>query len=148
MAPAPYGDHYGSSPAMESPSKGKCPPSIVRRLTRIGYPPISQPYTDSKPSTSGSYAPPYPAPSMQGQHQQRRSTEPSGVPPYQSASLPRSPYQQSMGPIRTSPAPMTYPSNTEPSPMMSSAPQSYTYPAIHSNPHPASLGSNTSTYPP
>ena len=150
MAPAPYGmeHHYGSPPSMESPSKQRTPPNTTGSLTRIGYPPISQPYTDAK--SSAPYAPTYSAsPSMHGQGQSRRSTEPTGMPPYQGSSLPRSPYQQSMGPIRTSPTPMNYPSNAgEPSSMLSSAPQAYSYPAIHSNLPPASLGSNTSSYPP
>jgi hypothetical protein len=86
---------------------------------------------------------------MHGQPQSRRATEPSGVAPYPSSSLPRSPYQQSMGPIRTSPTPMSYSANSgEPSPMLSSAPQTYSYPAMHSSLPPASIGNNTSSYPP
>ncbi|KAF1966775.1 hypothetical protein BU23DRAFT_485554 [Bimuria novae-zelandiae CBS 107.79] len=136
MAPAPYGmeHHYGSPPNLESPS----------------YPPISQPYTDAKSSTSASYAPTYSAsPNMHAHHQSRRPTESSVMPPYPASSHPRSPYQQSMGPIRTSPTPMSYSGNSgEPSPMLSSAPQTYSYPAIQSNLPPASIGSNTSNYPP
>ncbi|OAG02669.1 uncharacterized protein CC84DRAFT_1188816 [Paraphaeosphaeria sporulosa] len=135
MAPAPYGmeHHYGSPPNMESPSKQWTPP---------------QSYTDTKSSTSASYAPTYTAsPSMHGQPQSRRSTESSVMPPYQ-PSLPRSPYQQSMGPTRTSPTPMNYGPNSEPSPMLSSAPQAYSYPAVHSSLPAAALGSNTPNYPP
>lgn len=153
MAPAPYGmeHHYGSPPNMDSPSEWPTPLGGARAgsLTRTGYPPISQPYPDVKSSTSTSYAPTYSvSPNMHGQPQSRRSTESSGMPPYTASSLSRSPYQQSMGPIRTSPTPMNYSTNSgEPSPMLSSAPQPYSYPAMHSNLPAASLGS-TPSYPP
>jgi hypothetical protein len=152
MAPAPYGmeHHYGSPPNLESPSKQSTPLRMtVGSLTRIGYPPMSQSYTDNKSSTSASYAPTYTAsPSMHGQPHSRRATESSAMPPYQ-PSLPRSPYQQSMGPTRTSPTPMNYAPNAgEPSPMLSSAPQAYSYPAVHSSLPAAPLGSNSQNYPP
>ncbi|KAF2685786.1 hypothetical protein K458DRAFT_299494 [Lentithecium fluviatile CBS 122367] len=135
MAPAQYGmDHYGSPPPLDSPS----------------YPPISQSYTESKHSTSTSYAPSYIASSsLQSQSQPRRSTEQSPLPPYQAPSMPRSPYQQPMGPMRTSPSPMSYPpASSEPSQLLSSAPLSYAYPAVHTNLPGQTLGSNTSSYPP
>jgi hypothetical protein len=120
-------------------------------LTAPGYPPISQSYTEPKHSTSSSsYASTYIAsPSLQNQNQPRRSTEQSPLPPYQAPSIPRSPYQQPMGPMRTSPSPMSYPpSSSEPPQLLSSAPMSYAYPAVHTNLPAQTLGSNTSAYPP
>ncbi|KAF2869107.1 hypothetical protein BDV95DRAFT_112491 [Massariosphaeria phaeospora] len=140
MMPAQYGslDHYGSNSAINSPN----------------YPPMSQqPYSDAKPSTSGPYAHSYPhSPSLQSPGEPRRSGEHAVLPPYPPSSIPRSPYQQQLGPMRTSPGPMNYPpSSTESPSMLSSASHSYSYPAVHANHSGQSLsplGSNTSSYPP
>lgn len=133
-----------------NPRVGSPPTALNQALTEADYPPISQSYVDPKSSTSASYTPSYVAsPSIQSQSQSRRSTEHSSLPPYQAPPMPRSPYQQPMGPMRTSPSPMSYPpTSSEPTAMLSSAPQSYPYPAIHANLPGQTLGSNTSSYPP
>lgn len=136
MMPAPYGslDHYGSPPS--------------------DYPPMShQQYAEQKPSSSGPYASTYaPSPNMHGQNQTRRSVEHPVLPPYQSSSVPRSPYQQTLGPMRASPTPINYPSTSnESAPMPSSTSHTYSYPAIHANlpgQNLNTLGSSTSSYPP
>ncbi|KAF2252664.1 hypothetical protein BU26DRAFT_562387 [Trematosphaeria pertusa] len=134
MAPAQYNMDYVSPPPLDSPS----------------YPPISQSYSDTKASSSASYAPAYASsPNLQGHSHSRRSTEHPVLPPYQAPSMPRSPYQQALGPMRASPSPMSYPpTSSEPSPMLSSAPHSYPYPAVHANLPGQTLGSNSSSYPP
>ncbi|KAF2641364.1 hypothetical protein P280DRAFT_310852 [Massarina eburnea CBS 473.64] len=137
MAPAPYGmDHYGSPHHLDSPND---------------YPPMTSPYTESKYTSSAPYTPTYaPAHGLSSHNISRRSTELSApLPPYQAPSMPRSPYQQSMAPVRTTPSPLQYPtSSSEGAPMLSSAPQNYPYPAIHSN-HPGqALGNNSNSYPP
>ncbi|KAF2267653.1 hypothetical protein CC78DRAFT_64024 [Lojkania enalia] len=144
MMPAQYPlDHYGSPPALDSPS----------------YQPLNQhPYSESRTSqqqsqSSGAYAPTYTSsPSLQNQSQPRRSGEHTVLPPYQQpSSVPRSPYQQPLGSLRASPTPMSYPSTTsEPSSMLTSAPHTYPYPAIQTNlpgQGIAALGSNSSSYP-
>lgn len=136
MMPAPYGslDHYGSPPTE--------------------YPPMShqQQYAEPKPSSSGAYSSTYAtSPGMHNQHQPRRSGEHPVLPPYQPSAISRSPYQQTLGPMRASPTPMSYPpTSNDATPMSSSASHNYSYPAIHAN-LPAqninSLGS-TASYPP
>ncbi|KAF2660696.1 hypothetical protein K491DRAFT_701513 [Lophiostoma macrostomum CBS 122681] len=141
MVPAQYGslDHYGSPAALNSPN----------------YVPMNQHhYSDSRsahqlPSTSGPYAASYTSSSnVPSQNQPRSSTEPNVLPPYQ----PRSPYQQTMGSMRASPTPMSYPpSSGEPSPMLSASSHAYSYPAPHGSVPSQGmtpLASNTSSYPP
>lgn len=135
MMPAPYGslDHYGSPPT--------------------DYPPMNhQQYADPKPSSSEPYSSTYAtSPSMHGQHQSRRSGGHPVLPPYQASSIPRSPYQQTLGPMRASPTPMSYaPASNDSTSMSSSASHTYSYPAVHANlpaQNLSSLGS-TSSYPP
>lgn len=120
-------------------------------LTQKGYPPIDSPYSDTKPTSSAPYNPTYtPSHSLSSHNTSRRSIEhPQSLPPYQAPSMPRSPYQQSMAPVRTSASPMSYPMTTsEAPPLLSSAPQHYSYPAMHGNVPAQPLGSNSASYPP
>ncbi|KAF2707449.1 hypothetical protein K504DRAFT_504613 [Pleomassaria siparia CBS 279.74] len=132
MMSAPYASldhHYGSS--------------------QSDYPPMShQQYAESKAPSSGPYAPSYASsPSLHGQNQQRRSGEHPILPPYQPQSVPRSPYQQTLGPMRASPTPISYPpTSNESTPMSSSTSHSYSYPAVHANLPGQNL--NTSSYTP
>ncbi|KAF1956542.1 hypothetical protein CC80DRAFT_472038 [Byssothecium circinans] len=136
MAPAQYGmAHYGSPHHLESPSD---------------YPPMTSTYTESKYTSSTPYSSTYAPPHSLSSHDpSRRSTDLSAPhPSYQAPSLPRSPYQQSMAPVRTSNPPLHYPATSNEGPsMLSSAPQSYQYSA-QSNLPGQPLGSNSASYPP
>ncbi|CAI6338412.1 unnamed protein product [Periconia digitata] len=134
MAPAPYAMDYGSPHHLDSPT----------------YPPIESPYPDTKQTSSAPYPPSYAhSHSVSSHNTSRRSVDQPSLPPYQAPSMPRSPYQQSMAPVRTSASPMSYPMTTSEAPsLLSSAPQQYTYPAMHSNVPAQSLGSSSGSYPP
>ncbi|ORY15874.1 hypothetical protein BCR34DRAFT_477273 [Clohesyomyces aquaticus] len=122
--PAPYGSldhHYGSPTALGSPA----------------YPESRS--TQQPPHSSGGYMPAYTSsPSMQNHRPSSRPGEQTVLPPYQPP-IPRSPYQGSMGSMRAT------------SPMLSSAPHSYSYPAMHANSPGQTIGTlatSTSSYPP
>ncbi|PVH90405.1 hypothetical protein DM02DRAFT_578007 [Periconia macrospinosa] len=75
---------------------------------------------------------------------QRSIEQPQLLPPYQASS----PYQQSTTLVRTSASSTNYlMATSEASPLPSSAPQHYSYPAVHGLPA-TPLGSNSTSYPP
>ncbi|KAF2466722.1 uncharacterized protein BDR25DRAFT_74307 [Lindgomyces ingoldianus] len=142
--PAQYGSldhHYGSPPTLDSPSY----PSMNQQT--YPEPRSSQP----PPQSSGTYVPSYTSsPSLQNHRHSSRPGEQTVLPPYQ-PSVPRSPYQPPLGSMRASPTPISYPPSSEPSPMLSSAPHSYPYPAIHTSLPGQNIGtmaSTSSSYPP
>lgn len=151
MAPAPYGmEHYGSPHHLDSPSKRNTALNETDILTRKGYPPIESPYPESKPTSSATYPPTYASSqNVSSQNASPRSVEqPQSLPSYQASAMTRSPYQQSMAPVRSSASTMTYPmTSSEAPPLPSSAPQHYSYPALHGLPA-APLASHSASYPP
>ena len=99
-----------------------------------GYPPVSQhAYADSRSSTSGSYASSYVS-SPGPQHDQHPRRHEQILPPYQ----PQPPSARSSYP---QPQSLSHLGTT-------SASQSYSYPAAHSNLPSQPLASNSSAYPP
>lgn len=125
MPSSQYGmNHYGSPSTSYSPS----------------YPPQHS-YADPRSSASGPYGSSYASsPALPNEDQSRRGDEHAVLPPYQQQSQPlsRSPYQQQqpLSSMRGGSAPLT------------SAAQSYTYPAPHSSIPSQPLGSNSSAYSP
>ncbi|KAF2814053.1 uncharacterized protein BDZ99DRAFT_516674 [Mytilinidion resinicola] len=130
MVPSHYGsmDQYGSSAPLDSHSYQMRQQS----QSSAGYAPA---YVSSPPLRS----------------QSGRSE--AGMPPYQSTSIPRSPYQQPLGPMRGSPTPMSYPPGSSDSSAIIGTPpaHSYGYPAMQPtlpNQPISSLGNHGSSYPP
>ncbi|KAF2500091.1 hypothetical protein BU16DRAFT_556578 [Lophium mytilinum] len=147
MVPSQYGsmDQYGSSTPLDSHSKdfrGTEPRATLMMLA--GY------QMGQQSQSSATYAPAYvSSPPLRSQSGRSEA----GMPPYQPTSIPRSPYQQPLGPMRGSPTPMSYPQGSnDSSAIIGTPPQHpYAYPAMQPtlpNQPIGSLGNHGSSYPP
>ncbi|KAF2277559.1 uncharacterized protein EI97DRAFT_457560 [Westerdykella ornata] len=122
-------------------------PAQYGSMNHYGDQSYQQSYADSRvsshqPTSSGAYIPGYTSRSPAAD--QRSNI----LPPYQQPSVPRSPYQQPIGSLRTSPAPMYPPASGE---AVLNSSQSYPFPALHPG-LPGQvlspLPSNSPSYPP